>query len=156
MKIYELSKELGKSNKELIAILNEKGMDVKSHFSSITDEQANSVRKMFSEGSKSEETKSEESKSDNKSEPHKKKYTAVFRPQNAQQHSTKPAQTTAKQSGTRVLSVLSANDKKQSVSEEVKEVQAKAPVEEKKEKAVTESEDKAPESTETKTEENKN
>ena len=59
MKIYELSKELGKSNKELIAILNEKGMDVKSHFSSITDEQVESVRKMFSEGSKSEETKSE-------------------------------------------------------------------------------------------------
>ena len=138
MKIYELSKELGKSNKELIAILNEKGMDVKSHFSSITDEQVESVRKMFSEGSKSEETKSEESKSDNKSEPHKKKYTAVFRPQNAQQHSTKPAQATAKQSGTRVLSVLSAKDKKQSVSEEVKEVQAKAPVEDKKEKAVTE------------------
>ena len=125
MKIYELSKELGKSNKELIAILNEKGMDVKSHFSSITDEQVESVRKMFSEGSKSGEAKSEESKSDNKSEPHKKKYTAVFRPQNAQQHSTKPAQTTAKQSGTRVLSVLSANDKKQSVSEEVKEVQGK-------------------------------
>ena len=123
MKIYELSKELGKSNKELIAILNEKGMDVKSHFSSITDEQAESVRKMFSEGSKSEE-----SKSDSKSEPHKKKYTAVFRPQNAQQHSTKPSQTTAKQSGTRVLSVLSTNDKKQSVSEEAKEVQGKVPV----------------------------
>jgi len=134
LKIYELSKELGKSNKELIAILNEKGMDVKSHFSSITDEQANSVRKMFSEGSKSEESKPE-----TKSEPHKKKFTAVFRPQNAQQHSTKPAQATAKQSGTRVLSVLSANDKKQSVSEEVKEVQGKVPVEEeKKEKTVTE------------------
>lgn len=134
MKIYELSKELGKSNKELIAILNEKGMDVKSHFSSITDEQANSVRKMFSEG-----IKSEESKPETKSEPHKKKFTAVFRPQNAQQHSTKPAQATAKQSGTRVLSVLSANDKKQSVSEEVKEVQGKVPVEEeKKEKTVTE------------------
>jgi len=134
LKIYELSKELGKSNKELIAILNEKGMDVKSHFSSITDEQANSVRKMFSEG-----IKSEESKPETKSEPHKKKFTAVFRPQNAQQHSTKPAQATAKQSGTRVLSVLSANDKKQSVSEEVKEVQGKVPVEEeKKEKTVTE------------------
>ena len=128
MKIYELSKELGKSNKELLAILNEKGMDVKSHLSSISDEQAANVRKMLSDAGKSEESKAQ-----TKSEPHKKKFTAVFRPQNAQQHTKKAAQSANKQSGARVLSVLSNNDKKQNTGEETKEkdVQIKAPVEEK-------------------------
>lgn len=128
MKIYELSKELGKSNKELLAILNEKGMDVKSHLSSISDEQAANVRKMLSDTGKSEESKAQ-----TKSEPHKKKFTAVFRPQNAQQHTQKAAQSANKQSGARVLSVLSNNDKKQNIGEETKEkdVQIKAPVEEK-------------------------
>ncbi len=128
MKIYELSKELGKSNKELLAILNEKGMDVKSHLSSISDEQAAKVRKMLSDTGKSEESKAQ-----TKSEPHKKKFTAVFRPQNAQQHTQKAAQSANKQSGARVLSVLSNNDKKQNTGEETKEkdVQIKAPVEEK-------------------------
>ena len=128
MKIYELSKELGKSNKELLAILNEKGMDVKSHLSSISDEQAANVRKMLSDTGKSEESKAQ-----TKSEPHKKKFTAVFRPQNAQQHTQKAAQSANKQSGARVLSVLSNNDKKQNTGEETKEkdVQIKAPVEEK-------------------------
>ena len=128
MKIYELSKELGKSNKELLAILNEKGMDVKSHLSSISDEQAARVRKMLSDTGKSEESKAQ-----TKSEPHKKKFTAVFRPQNAQQHTQKAAQSANKQSGARVLSVLSNNDKKQNTGEETKEkdVQIKAPVEEK-------------------------
>lgn len=128
MKIYELSKEFGKSNKELLAILNEKGMDVKSHLSSISDEQAANVRKMLSDTGKSEESKAQ-----TKSEPHKKKFTAVFRPQNAQQHTQKAAQSANKQSGARVLSVLSNNDKKQNTGEETKEkdVQIKAPVEEK-------------------------
>lgn len=128
MKIYELSKELGKSNKELLAILNEKGMDVKSHLSSISDEQAANVRKMLSDTGKSEESKAQ-----TKSEPHKKKFTAVFRPQNAQQHTGKAAQSANKQSGARVLSVLSNNDKKQNTGEQTKEkdVQIKAPVEEK-------------------------
>ncbi len=128
MKIYELSKELGKSNKELLAILNEKGMDVKSHLSSISDEQAANVRKMLSDTGKSEESKAQ-----TKSEPHKKKFTAVFRPQNAQQHTQKAAQSANKQSGARVLSVLSNNDKKQNTGEQTKEkdVQIKAPVEEK-------------------------
>lgn len=128
MKIYELSKELGKLNKELLAILNEKGMDVKSHLSSISDEQAANVRKMLSDTGKSEESKAQ-----TKSEPHKKKFTAVFRPQNAQQHTGKAAQSANKQSGARVLSVLSNNDKKQNTGEQTKEkdVQIKAPVEEK-------------------------
>lgn len=103
-------------------------MDVKSHLSSISDEQAANVRKMLSDTGKSEESKAQ-----TKSEPHKKKFTAVFRPQNAQQHTQKAAQSANKQSGARVLSVLSNNDKKQNTGEETKEkdVQIKAPVEEK-------------------------
>ena len=47
MRVNDLSKELGIANKELLVILNEKGIDAKSHMSSITDEQAEMVRSAF-------------------------------------------------------------------------------------------------------------
>ena len=42
-KIYELAKELNKTNKEIIEIANKLGMDVKSHLNSITEEEANEI-----------------------------------------------------------------------------------------------------------------
>ena len=42
-KIYELAKELNKTNKEIIEIANKLGMDVKSHLNSITEEEANKI-----------------------------------------------------------------------------------------------------------------
>ncbi len=115
MKLYELSKEIGKSNKELLAILNEKGMEIKSHLSSITDEQANSIRKMFATSSASANVDK-----DTKEEPHKKKLTAVFRPQNAQQqsHKNKPQQS-AKPTG-RILSVVPTEEEKAKKQAELK------------------------------------
>ena len=42
-KIYELAKELNKTNKEIIEIANKLGIDVKSHLNSITEEEANKI-----------------------------------------------------------------------------------------------------------------
>ena len=109
MRINDLSKELGKTNKEILALLNEKGIDVKSHMANVTDEQVRMVKDVFSGKPKNPEPqknvpgngpapKAEEKKENSgkqetvkpagnrmEEEPKKKKLTAVFRPQNAQQ-----------------------------------------------------------------------
>ena len=45
MRVNELSKELGKTNKEVLEILQKNQFDVKSHASSISDDQAAIVRR---------------------------------------------------------------------------------------------------------------
>ena len=47
MKIYELAKELGVDNKAIIDFLVKSGVEVKSHMSSISDENADKVRAKF-------------------------------------------------------------------------------------------------------------
>ena len=50
MRVNELSKELGKTNKEVLEILQKNQFDVKSHASSISDDQAAIVRRTLSAG----------------------------------------------------------------------------------------------------------
>ena len=47
MRVYELGKELGVPNKELVAWFNENGITVKGHMSSVDDAQADSARAVF-------------------------------------------------------------------------------------------------------------
>lgn len=47
IKIYELAKQIDKTNKEIIGFLNEKGIEVKSHMSSIEDSQVDLVKNHF-------------------------------------------------------------------------------------------------------------
>lgn len=49
MKIHELSKELGVDNKDLIALANDLGINVKSHLNLLTDEQEELIRIAFAE-----------------------------------------------------------------------------------------------------------
>ena len=49
MRVHELAKELLKSNKDLINFLTEKEIEVKSHMSTLTDEQVSMVKKAFAE-----------------------------------------------------------------------------------------------------------
>lgn len=74
VRVHELAKELNKSNKEILDLLQEKKVEVKSHMSSLTDEQENMVKDAF--GGK-KEASSEET-------PKKKNIVQVFRPQNTQ------------------------------------------------------------------------
>ena len=62
IKIHELAKELEVSSKEVITFLNDKGMEVKSHMSSIEDDAAALVKARF--GKKSEAPKAEAPKAE--------------------------------------------------------------------------------------------
>ncbi|MEG2783620.1 MAG: translation initiation factor IF-2 [Lachnospiraceae bacterium] len=99
LRVHELAKELDKSNKELLEFLKEKGIEVKSHMSSLTEEQVDRVKKGVgtksrpttehapkveeakAEATKTEVPKTEEPKTE---EPKKKNIVQVFRPQNTQ------------------------------------------------------------------------
>ena len=99
-RIHELAKELGKSNKEVIAALAEKNVEVKSHMSVLSEEQETMVRKALAPKKEQAETgeaaarpedaagKSE--KADGKPDgapaapPKKKKIIAVYNAHNSQ------------------------------------------------------------------------
>ena len=46
-KIHELAKEINRSNKEIIEVLNKNGVDVKSHLSAIDEGQVEMVKKAY-------------------------------------------------------------------------------------------------------------
>ena len=48
MKVYELAKELDKQSKEILNFLSDKGIEVKSHMSTIEDDAVDMVKKAFS------------------------------------------------------------------------------------------------------------
>ena len=67
MRVNELSKQIGKSNKEVLEILQKNHFDVKSHSSKVTEEQAETVRCFFA-GAKRQTTASKtDTKGGNKS-----------------------------------------------------------------------------------------
>ena len=70
MRVHELAKEMNKSNKEVLDLLKEKNIEVKSHMSSLSDEEIDVVKKSFAD-------KNEEDT------PKKKHIVQVFRPQNS-------------------------------------------------------------------------
>ena len=113
MRVNELSKELGKSNKEVLEILQKNHFDVKSHSSGITEEQAAVVRRSLrgeahpetisksdtgkAETKRVEDIRKEPIKAETKelekqaaekpADPPKKRIAAVYRPQNSTQMS---------------------------------------------------------------------
>ena len=57
MRVHELAKELDKTNKEVLDMLKERGIEVKSHMSSLTDEQIQAVKAPKAEPKPVEEPK---------------------------------------------------------------------------------------------------
>ena len=88
-KIYELAKELNKSNKEVMEVLSKNGIEVKSHLNAIEEDQAALVKKAFApkvevpkaEAPKAEAPKTEEAKAEEA--PKKKKIVALYNAQNS-------------------------------------------------------------------------
>ncbi len=72
MRIYELAKELGRENKEVIEFLRGKGADIKSHASSVDESLAEDARKNLGKGDSAGEAPKK-----------KKNIIRVFRAQNA-------------------------------------------------------------------------
>ena len=87
MRVIDLAKEVGKSSKEVLDILQKNHAEVRSNLSNVTDEQVSLVKKSLNGGEKPADGGKEEKKADAP----KKKIAAVFRPQNSQQRSSKPA-----------------------------------------------------------------
>ena len=83
-KIYELAKELNKSNKEVMEVLSKNGIEVKSHLNAIEEEHVALVKKAFApkaEAPKAEAPKAEEEKGEEA--PKKKKIVALYNAQNS-------------------------------------------------------------------------
>lgn len=76
MRVHELAKEMNKTNKEVLDVLQEKNIEVKSHMSSLSEEEIEAVKKSFTEKNGKEEKAGEEA-------PKKKHIVQVFRPQNS-------------------------------------------------------------------------
>ncbi len=94
MRVNELAKQLGKSNKEVLDILQKQNQDVKTHSSNITEEQIQMVRRAAGEKAAGPDSKGAESQNGSQAEAPKKKIAAVYRPQNSQQ---RPARSKAQQ-----------------------------------------------------------
>lgn len=73
IRVHELAKELGRDNKEILSFLAERGIEVKSHMSSIENEQMEIVKKELGKAEKTEASAA----------PKKKNITQVFHPQNS-------------------------------------------------------------------------
>ena len=84
-KIHELAKEINRSNKEIIEVLNKNGVDVKSHLSAIDEGQVEMVKKAFApkvEAPKVEAPKAEAAAASEEA-PKKKKIVALYNAQNS-------------------------------------------------------------------------
>ena len=57
LRVYELAKEMNKTNKEMLTMLKDKGIEVASHMSTLSEEQIDTIRKTTSP--KTEEPKRE-------------------------------------------------------------------------------------------------
>ncbi len=62
MKVYELAKELGVENTELIDVLKSKGVDVKNYRNALEDDQVELARKSFKAPVQKEEKRVENPK----------------------------------------------------------------------------------------------
>jgi len=107
MRVNDLSKELGKPNRELIEFLRDRGVEHKAPMSNVSEKEAEMIRNYFkpkkTEAAGVKKTETAETIGNHQAEgqgteaaPKKKKFTAVFRPQNAQQIKVKPAKPQAK------------------------------------------------------------
>ena len=82
MRVSELAKELGKSSKDVLDVLQKNNQDVATHSSNVSDAQIGIVKKALNAGA------SEQPKADGAAP--KKKLAAVYRPQNSQQRPAQP------------------------------------------------------------------
>ena len=76
IKIHELAKEIGMSSKDVLEKAKSLGIDVTSHLSNVTDEQATEIRNAYSKNNKNNVKK--ENKVENKKETKKETKTIYY------------------------------------------------------------------------------
>ena len=90
IRIYDLAKKLKKSNKELLAVLSELGITVKSHSSSIDEETAKTIETLLSE-SDSKQKKPQNQPQQQKQDTPRRDSRPQSQPQPSRQNQTQPA-----------------------------------------------------------------
>ena len=88
IRVYELAKEVNKTNKEVLDFLKSKNIELTSHMSNVDETHANMVRDNYKKGNKNAQEGNSSVKQENGEKP-KKKIIQVFRPQNASHTSEK-------------------------------------------------------------------
>ena len=73
IRIYDLAKKLKKSNKELLAVLQDLGITVKSHSSSIDEETAKTIENLLSESEPQQKKQDNSPRTQGHSRPEKPK-----------------------------------------------------------------------------------
>ncbi|MGI6008151.1 MAG: translation initiation factor IF-2 [Ruminococcus sp.] len=82
IRVHEIAREIGKSNKEVITFLKDHGIEVKSHMSSLKEAEEKLLRDTFDKDKEMKNEKKEETRGE--ARPRKKSnIIQVFRPQNA-------------------------------------------------------------------------
>ena len=88
IRVYELAKEVNKTNKEVLDFLKSKNIELTSHMSNVDKVNANMVRDNYKKGNKTAQEGNSPAKQEDGEKP-KKKIIQVFRPQNASHTSEK-------------------------------------------------------------------
>ena len=88
IRVYELAKEVNKTNKEVLDFLKSKNIELTSHMSNVDETHANMVRDTYKKGNKTAQEGNSPAKQEDGEKP-KKKIIQVFRPQNASHTSEK-------------------------------------------------------------------
>ena len=88
IRVYELAKEVNKTNKEVLDFLKSKNIELTSHMSNVDETHANMVRENYKKGAKTVQRTDSAVKQEDGEKP-KKKFIQVFRPQNASHISEK-------------------------------------------------------------------
>ena len=105
LRVYELAKELGKENKDIMESLSEMGVSVQSHMSTVEDEYCEKIRRKYTKKIMTKEPDmnnekqvekpvemSAESQAAPEAKPKKKNIIQVFRPQNSKTGMVRPGQ----------------------------------------------------------------
>ncbi|MDO5426221.1 MAG: translation initiation factor IF-2 N-terminal domain-containing protein [Eubacteriales bacterium] len=88
VRVFELAKELGKQNKEILTFLADKGVNLTSHMSMIEDEQVEMIKEGLQKPQNTE--KAEKTEKPAEAPAKKKNITQVFHPQNSRTGMTRP------------------------------------------------------------------
>ena len=86
IRVYELAKELNKTSKEVMAVLAEKNIEVKTHMATLDDKQAEMLRAELGGKKAEKEAKpspAAEGSQESKPAPKKKKFIVVHNPENS-------------------------------------------------------------------------
>ena len=105
-RVYELAKEMGVDNASLMKFLKDKNVDIKSHMSTLENDQIEMVKKDFVKPEKpASQPKPVAAEAEKPEKPKKKaSVSAVFNPQNSKtMKNRKPSQTQSRLAGERPL-----------------------------------------------------